>query len=272
MCDIFRIDSNSKYLTISKNFPLILDIKTKNFINQYKKICFVDNYNEKIIWLPTSIKIIRFEVDYEYPLDNLPDELVKLVFVFTCNQKMDNLPMNLKIIYFGMNFNQSLDMLPESIEEIYLLATFNLPIDNLPIGLKVLTLSNNFSYPIYNLPRQLKELSLGDSFVHPLINLPSTIQTIKLGNGFSSKITQLPQKLKQIIIPSKYKYIDEFKLIWNNFHQINESHGMITFIKMKLEKNLNNEIKKCEPNKSIVDTIILEFEKILSYIQYDIFE
>jgi len=104
MNDIFRIDTNTKYLSISENYSSVLDIKTKNFINQYEKICSINNYNEKIPRLPDAIKAIRFEVDYEYQLDNLLNELTKLVFLFGYNQKIDNLLMNFKIIYFWNEF------------------------------------------------------------------------------------------------------------------------------------------------------------------------
>jgi len=41
----------------------------------------------KICWLSDTVKEIRFEVDYEYPLDNSPSDLVKLVMLFNCNKK-----------------------------------------------------------------------------------------------------------------------------------------------------------------------------------------
>lgn len=275
MNGIFKInDCGDKYLNISENISSILSVEIKNlsrnikkFISQYKNICFVENYNEKIIWLHEIVEIIRFEVDYEYPLDNLPSQLIKLVFLFGCNQTVDNLPSNIKIIYFGMNFNQSLDMLPESLEEIYLLSCFNCPIDNLPRGLKILTLSNAFAQSISNLPKGLIELSLGDSFTGNLTNLPQSLERIKIGNGFTNKITQLPPKLNQIIIPSKYKYMDEFKLIWKNFVKTKESYGMITFEKIKKMEKIN-QVK----SESFVDIINLGFKNFIEYIQYDIFE
>ena len=70
-------------------------------MKEYKKISFTSEYNEKIIWLPDTTREIMFEVEYEYPLDNLPHCLIKLVCMFKCNQLMDNLPLNIKIIYFG---------------------------------------------------------------------------------------------------------------------------------------------------------------------------
>ena len=108
-----------------------------------------------------------------------------------------------------------------------------------------------------------------------MINLPNTIESIKFGNGFSSKIYQLPKKLKVIIISSKYKYLSEFKTVWKNYHQINESHGLITFVKndkkksncIDINKNLNQEI-----TKSLVDSISYNLTNFIKYIQYDIFE
>lgn len=84
---MFKINALNKQLNICKNYSSQLDVSIKNFINQYDRIVFTDDYNEKIGWLPDTVMEIIFEVDYEYPLDNLPSGLIKLVLMFECNQK-----------------------------------------------------------------------------------------------------------------------------------------------------------------------------------------
>lgn len=166
-------------------------------------------------------------------------------------------------ICFIDNYNEKIHWLPDTIKKIRFEVDYEYPLDNLPSELTKLVFLFECNQKMDNLPRDLEELSLGDSFVHQLINLPPMLQTIKLGNGFREKITQLPPKLKQIIFPSKYKYLSEFKLVWKNFHTTNETHGMITFTKIKENKS-NYKIKKSNQNKSIVFTINSGFENFSS--------
>jgi hypothetical protein len=64
--------------------------------------------------LSTEIINIKFECDYNFPLNNLPAHIESLVLYYNYNIELTNLPCNLKCLVLGCEYNKPLYYLPES--------------------------------------------------------------------------------------------------------------------------------------------------------------
>ena len=134
---------------------------------------------------------------------------LKIPFYF--NEELKNLPSNVKIIIFEEDydkfefskFNQTIGNLPLSIMRITFGSIFNQPINDLPHSLTRLTLGHHFNQPMNNLPHSLTHLTFGMSFNQPLNNLPNYLTYLTFGISFNQEVNNLPPSLKEIKIFNK---------------------------------------------------------------------
>ena len=89
-----------------------------------------------------SNKILRFDADFNEPLDNLPEgiEEIRFDYLSQFNHRLDNLPQSLKLLKLGLSYNQPLDFLPAGLETLFISYYYKYPMVNFPIGLKKLGL------------------------------------------------------------------------------------------------------------------------------------
>jgi len=117
------------------------------------------------------LKYLTLGLDFDHPVDNLPENLIELCLSRDFNQKLRNLPNNITKLYIFHKFSHSLNHLPDSIEELnigvqkmlsgcwghsgYRFA-FNKMFKKLPANLKKMRINSLYPYT-----QQLAEL-LGD--------------------------------------------------------------------------------------------------------------
>lgn len=87
-------------------------------------------------------KILRFDRDFNEPLDNLQDGVEEIYFDFNSifNHRLDNLPQTLKFLKLGCMYNQPLDFLPAGLETLIISYYYKYSMLNFPPGLKRLGL------------------------------------------------------------------------------------------------------------------------------------
>lgn len=152
------------------------------------------------------------------------------------SQNILDVMKKVKKIKFSQYFNYPIDNLPQNIEEIdfssqvsFLCNGFNHPIDNLPMSLHTLILSNSFNQSVNYLPCSLKKIVFGDYFNQDVDNLPSSIEILEFGWVFKKSIKNLPASLKVLKLHINYfgrdyysrnHFIPDF--IFKKGHQLNK--------------------------------------------------
>ena len=90
---------------------------------------------KRIFQLPSGARSIRQNLVFpENEIRRKPSSIKNIKFGINFNQPVDKLPSSIKNIEFGWDFNQSVDKLPSSIENIKFGSDFNQTVDNLPSG------------------------------------------------------------------------------------------------------------------------------------------
>jgi len=164
---------------------------TKYYDKERKTLKIPFYFNEELKNLPSNVKIIIFEEDYDK-------------FEFSkFNQTIGNLPLSIMRITFGSIFNQPINDLPHSLTRLTLGHHFNQPMNNLPHSLTHLTFGMSFNQPLNNLPNYLTHLTFGMSFNQPLNNLPNYLTYLTFGISFNQEVNNLPPSLKEIKIFNK---------------------------------------------------------------------
>lgn len=165
-----NLKNNIRYLEINlrggkcvniNNFPINLErlnlhscnipLSNKNLPSSLKYLTIEGNYNQKINNLPENLEELEiYYSSFEGEINNLPSSLKKLVIIECDNfkSKLDNLPKNLKILEFGKNWGEPVFI--EDTEKI---------LDNLPENLEELELCNVFT-KINSLPKNIKKISV----------------------------------------------------------------------------------------------------------------
>lgn len=121
------------------------------------------------------------------------------------------LPSSLKYLTIEGNYNQKIDNFPENLEELEIYySSFEGEINNLPSSLKKLVIMecDNFKSKLDNLPKNLKILEFGKNLGEPVFiedtekildNLPENLEELELCNVFT-KINSLPKNIKKISV------------------------------------------------------------------------
>ena len=86
----------------------------KHYDTEKKTLKIPFYFNEELKDLPSNIKIIIFEEDYDkiefskfnQPIDNLPSSVLRITFGSVFNQKI-NLPCGLRRLTFGHHFQKN---------------------------------------------------------------------------------------------------------------------------------------------------------------------
>lgn len=125
------------------------------------------------------------------------------------NILVDNLPSHIKNLMLDFEFNEPIDNLPHMLETLYLSDKFNKPIPYLPIRLKHLSIGVDFNQPLDNLPLYLETLDLNcENFNHTLSNLPASLKKFIKGGLFSRHINDLPDTVEYINIHNNTNFMD----------------------------------------------------------------
>lgn len=131
-------------------------------------------------YLHKDIQMIKFGLEFNQQVNNLPSNLIHLTLGSKFNQPIDNLPSGLKYLYLGCSFSHPVDMLPESLEILFLAGRFNYPVNNLPQGIKELRIiGSEFNFPVDSLPNSLEILQLHHAYKIPINKLPKKLQVLK---------------------------------------------------------------------------------------------
>ena len=153
---------------------------------------------------PISLKIIKFQIEYNMSLFDLPDTVEEIIFptMSEFNRKITRYPKNLKKIVFGSKFNQKLNFCMENskLEHIEFSSSskFNKSIDNLPESIKIIRFNSgmsknyNFNMPIHKLPKNIVELHLPENYTGRLPKLPESLKYLSLGYY---NITEIPNNV-----------------------------------------------------------------------------
>ena len=155
--------------------------------------CDITNMN-----ILCNIHTIKFDRDFNQPIDNLPNSIEKIELYGKFNQPIDNLPNSIKYLMLGNHFDQPINNLPNSLIKLNLGQYFNHPVDNLPNTIIELELDDSFNQPINNLPQSLKYLTLGNNFNQSVHNLPRTIIHLTFGYYFNQPIDNLPETITHL--------------------------------------------------------------------------
>jgi len=170
------------------------------------------SYRKYISFLPKSLRILRFEGDFNRSL-NLNRSLQNLSELdlgerFNKILNLNDLPRSLVVLKFGRDFDQPLygNVLPEGLRELYFGYSFNKFLHDknslsiLPKSLKVLKFHRMFNRPLGNfmgtfLPKNLEELALGYKFNQALgissskySFLPESLKILDLGYEFNQSL------------------------------------------------------------------------------------
>lgn len=203
---------------------------------------------------PNIIELDFSNVNYNYPLDNIPPQIVSLILSQDYNYPLDNLHCNLKQLLLAYNYNQ--------------------PLDYLPINLEILRVGSYYTQDLYNLPKSLKTLIL-NNIPHINLDLPNlttlylnfnndkNLENIENTDNFSNQVNNLNKTLKELVLSSNIfstRYIN--MNILENFNVL--EHLNIGNYKNRIEKfppNLKHLIldSYCHVLDNLPDTIeILE--------------
>lgn len=104
------------------NFPAF-EINDYDYLPSDLRILSIDgNYNKPLINLPPNLEVLICGSSYNHSIDELPDSLVCLILGYQFNHPIRKLPSNLKYLKFGPNYNQILPpvLFPKTIKKIYI--------------------------------------------------------------------------------------------------------------------------------------------------------
>ena len=182
----FNVDKyNLKILKIGyqyKSYSLsVSNFDLTSIPQTVEHIEFVDEFNQRITWLPPNLKYLSFGFNFRHDVNSyhdLPDSIETLIFGYNFNSQIYKYPTNLKYLEFGRNYSRC--------------------ITNLPISLVHLVINERFHDKIH-LPKNLKILEFDESteFTGNLI-LPDSIEKLVLGKYYKSSIDKIPVNLKEI--------------------------------------------------------------------------
>jgi hypothetical protein len=202
-CDPDKNDNNYRKISIYKK-----EINITN--NKIEELYLGQMFNNEIIKLPESLKILEIGGCFNKPLDNLPPNLKILVLGSQFNYSLENLPENLVCLALGFDFKHKLEYLPKNLKHLSLNNGPLFSIENLPLNLVSLSYYyhdfRKYKRMLKNSPRNLKILRV--------INNSSSIKT-KLYN-FSNKLHSVIVELKDVkeiiylpssVITCTFKYI-----------------------------------------------------------------
>jgi len=150
-----------------------------------KEICFSENFNKRIEYLPDVITIIVFNDKFNNYVDYLPNQTTHIYFGANFNKPIDNLPNQMKFISFGVDFQQEINCLPDSIEEIRLTQHYDKEIKNLPKMLKTLN--------IYKKTREIIIQEYNGQQMDEIL-----VQTDEPVSNYYSKYSELKEKYQNI--------------------------------------------------------------------------
>ncbi len=171
----------------------IIDLMKKVIPDGYTIIRFNHEYNQPLNWIPDGIIQIEFEEDSEFnlPLVDLPNSITKIIFLHhtNFNQPLNHLPPNLQVFMLNdsdNSFDQSLDYLPSNLVELAINTdTLTHSLDNLPMQLKFFKLhAYTYTQSLVNLPNSLLFMDLGFTFQNylqnPITHLPTNLEMLDL--------------------------------------------------------------------------------------------
>lgn len=126
-----NISQTLKYLYLGSSYSLNLDLSNFNLhllsvssniqiVNYGKtlvKLCVGGDFNNKLIGLPDSLKILEICDNYDQELGRLPEGLTTLKLGDKFNQSINNIPDNIEILEFSTysKFDHDIYKLPEKI-------------------------------------------------------------------------------------------------------------------------------------------------------------
>lgn len=247
---------------------MLLDMAKRKFNRNYFLDCsFNGELSSKILDELKYCESVDFGIYYNFPIDNLSNNIKKISLGNNFNQQVDNLPIGLKYIKFGYFFDKTIDYLPSGLEHLTLSGYFNKPIDYLPIGLKYLIFNdvypthlNKFQqFSLNNLPNQLIKLKLNNYYNRPIEYLPSNLKYLHLGIFFNQKINNLPDSLIRIEFANNSTFMHKLDklpdnlshLVFNFYADFNES---INYNDKLISLTLPNKYNK--PLNFLPDTIV----------------
>lgn len=209
---------NSVYINHEENLREIKknDDPNKIFI---KNIYLANTFNNKIFEWPDIPIRLFFHIDYNQPLNNLPNSIIEIKLGDYFNQVINKKcfinanDSKLKIIHFGYNYNKLIDDLPDSITFLDMSRSCIEHINKLPSNLKKIVFGPFYNETINKWPH-LKEIRFGIYYNQPLLNLPTTLKKLTLGYHFNQNIDHLPDNIVELELGSQYN-VDIKKLPQN---------------------------------------------------------
>jgi hypothetical protein len=207
-----------------------LIIPTNQSLKLYKNNNFVDNIIIDFANIePNIIEIDLSFIKYDFPLNNLPSQIISLILDSDYNYPLDNLPCNLKQLVLGMKYNQPLEYLPESLEKLYIGINYSHNLINLPKNLQTLILHSNF---LKNINLDLPNLEiLHLDFINIDINNVET---------FFYQLSNL-KNIKELFLPAIFPQKCNTKLNFSIFENFNKLEYLVLGL-------YNERINKFPPN------------------------
>lgn len=151
---------------------------------------------DKLYNLPTNLKSLFFNGEYNFPLDNLPENL-EFLHIDKYNFDLNSLPLNLKTLSIN-TVDKPLNNLPCNLENL-IIEHCDCSLDNLPNNL----VSLNISYcnsKLNFIPNNLKILEINRFYYDSLDNLPPNLEELIIPYEYNETITFIPDTLKKVTI------------------------------------------------------------------------
>lgn len=214
--------TNLNYNNINKKHQIFIKEVTDEDIDYLPKGDQIKVYtNQKVDYLPNTLKKAKFGQNFNQKLDYLPNSIVtinlakKLFILGNGGQsfhKIDYLPNSIKFIKLESNFNQKIDYLPNSIELIKFGSFFNQKIDYLPNSVKVIQLGFHYQQNIDHLPNSLQKLIITGIFWKQIDYLPNSLKFLSISTRNIDTIDYLPSNLAELSLNkySKINYLPKF--------------------------------------------------------------
>jgi len=170
---IYAVLENDYILIGSNTYNYSNDNIIIELLRKHKKLQTDNNFNQPVNFIPHEVTHIKFGINFDQELNNLPPSLKYLEFSHfntvkynKFNKNLDNLPYGLETlkIVLNSNFNQLLVNLPPTIKNLYIYS-------------KVL---KNVATIINSLPDNVEYLEINfitDDDIKNIIKLPKNIKT-----------------------------------------------------------------------------------------------
>lgn len=176
-----------------------------------------------VVGFPPRLQYLQLWYDHEiyykhYPsLKQLPSTLKTLILQSEYNEPLDYLPNGLEHLFLGDMFNQEIDnKLPDSLLTLDLGGSFNRNVDHLPPHLTGLRLTGDFNQSIDHLPNSITKLLLRDAMVQPIHHFPSELRWLEADFENSNNI--FIDDIICTLFPNTLTYLDLMGLFgtdWN---------------------------------------------------------